>query len=124
MSENNKASKSGGGPARHGGPMGSFAGPVVKAKDFKGTLKRLLSYLKPQRTNFILVFIFAIISTIFTIVGPKISAKAIDKLIEGIMSKFGLLQLHSKQSEIAALIKANPAAANSPKVIDGLSQIK
>ncbi len=99
-------------------------GPVVKAKDFKGTLKRLLSYLKPQRINFILVFIFAIVSTIFTIVGPKISGKAIDRLFEGIMSKFGLIQLHAKQAEIADLIKANPAAAKSPKVIDGLAQIK
>ncbi|WP_291634739.1 ABC transporter ATP-binding protein [Clostridium sp.] len=126
MSENNKTSKSGGesGRGMGGGPMGSFKGPVVKAKDFKGTLKRLLSYLKPQRTNFILVFIFAIISTIFTIVGPKISAKAIDRLVQGIMNKFGLLSLHSQQDKIAALVKANPAAANSPKVIDGLSQIK
>ncbi|MBU3113800.1 ABC transporter ATP-binding protein [Clostridium lacusfryxellense] len=121
MSENNKNKPRGG---MGGGPMGSFAGPIVKAKDFKGTLKRLLSYLKPQRTNFILVFIFAIVSTIFTIVGPKISAKAIDRLFEGIMSKFGLLQLHAKQAEIANLIKANPAAAKSPKVVDGLAQIK
>ncbi|MCB2293463.1 ABC transporter ATP-binding protein/permease [Clostridium algoriphilum] len=128
MSENNKNTKSGGGSGggmgRSGGPMGSFAGPIVKAKDFKGTLKRLLGYLKPQRTNFILVFIFAIISTVFTIVGPKISAKAIDRLVEGIMNKYGLIQLHAKQGEIAALIKANPAAAKSPKVIEGLTQIK
>lgn len=125
MSENNK-NKSGGGAGRgmRGGPMGSFSGPIVKAKDFKGTLKRLLSYLKPQRTNFILVFIFAIVSTIFTIVGPKVSAKAIDKLFEGIMSKFGLIQLHTQQDKLAAIIKANPAAAKSPKVIDGLAQIK
>ena len=76
-----------GGPG--GGPMGSFArGPVVKAKDFKGTLKRLLSYLKPQRISFILVFIFAIFSTIFTIVGPKISGWAITRLVEGLIAKF------------------------------------
>lgn len=121
MSENNKNKPRGG---MGGGPMGSFAGPVVKAKDFKGTLKRLLSYLKPQRTNFILVFIFAIVSTVFSIVGPKVSAKAIDRLVEGIINKFGLLQLHAKQAEIANIIKANPSAAKSPKVIDGLSQIK
>ncbi|MGH4139566.1 ABC transporter ATP-binding protein [Clostridium sp.] len=125
MSENKNTSKSsGGGMGRSGGPMGSFKGPIVKAKDFKGTLKRLLSYLKPQRTNFILVFIFAIISTIFTIVGPKISAKAIDKLVEGIKSKYGLIQMHAAQDKIAAAIKANPGAAKSPKVIDGLDQIK
>ncbi|HEY8803718.1 MAG TPA: ABC transporter ATP-binding protein [Clostridium sp.] len=124
MSENNKNNKSGGGMGRSGGPMGSFAGPVVKAKDFKGTLKRLLSYLKPQRTNFILVFIFAIISTVFTIVGPKISGWAITRLFEGIMNKFGLVQLHLQQAKIAALVQANPAAAKSPKVIAGLAQIK
>ena len=125
MSENNKNSKSGGGSGHQGGgPMGSFAGPKVKAKDFKGTLKRLLSYLKPQRTNFILVFIFAIISTIFTIVGPKISGKAIDRLVQGIMNKFALLQLHAQQGKIADLIKSDPAAAKSPKVIEGLAQIK
>jgi len=124
MSENNKTNKSGGGPGRQGGPMGSFAGPIVKAKDFKGTLKRLLSYLKPQRTNFILVFLFAIISTIFTIVGPKISGWAITRLGEGIMNKYGLIQLHLQQSKIATLIQDNPAAAQSPKVIKGLAQIK
>jgi len=107
-----------------GGPMGSFAGPKVKAKDFKGTLKRLLSYLRPQRTNFILVFIFAIFSTVFTIVGPKISGKAITRLVEGMMNKYGLFQLHAQQAKIAALVKANPGAANSPKVIGGLDQIK
>jgi len=125
MSENNKNNKSSRGMGRSGGPMGSFAsGPIVKAKDFKGTLKRLLSYLKPQRTNFILVFIFAIISTIFTIVGPKISGWAITRLGEGIMNKFGLIQLHLQQGKIAEIIKANPAAAQSPKVIKGLAQIK
>jgi len=122
MSENKRSSGSRGG--MHGGPMGSFSGPKVKAKDFKGTLKRLLSYLKPQRTNFILVFIFAIMSTVFSIVGPKISGKAITKLFEGIMSKFGLLQLHAQQDKLAAVIKANPAAAKSPKVVEGLAQIK
>ncbi|MGH4122006.1 MAG: ABC transporter ATP-binding protein [Clostridium sp.] len=122
MSENKKGSRSGGGMG--GGPMGSFAGPIVKAKDFKGTLKRLLSYLKPQRVKFILVFIFAIISTIFSIVGPKISGKAITKLFEGIMSKIGLLQLNMQQDKIVAVIKANPEASKSPKIVEGLTQIK
>ncbi|MBU3129739.1 ABC transporter ATP-binding protein/permease [Clostridium tagluense] len=122
MSENKKGNRSGGGMG--GGPMASFAGPIVKAKDFKGTLKRLLSYLKPQRIKFILVFIFAIISTIFSIVGPKISGKAITKLFEGIMSKIGLLQLNMQQDKIAAVINANPEASKSPKIVEGLAQVK
>jgi len=123
MSENNRSNKPRGG-GMGSGPMGSFAGPVVKAKDFKGTLKRLLSYLKPQRTNFILVFIFAIISTVFTIVGPKISGWAITRLVEGLVNKFTLIQLQAGQSKIAAAIQANPAAADSPKVVKELAQIK
>ncbi len=100
MSENrNRVNKRSGG-GFGGGPMGSFAGPKVKAKDFKGTLKRLLNYLKPQRMNFILVFIFAIASTIFNIVGPKISSKAITRLVEGLVGKFTVM------SQNAALLKA------------------
>ncbi|WP_026889813.1 ABC transporter ATP-binding protein [Clostridium beijerinckii] len=100
MSENrNRVNKRSGG-GFGGGPMGSFAGPKVKAKDFKGTLKRLLNYLKPQRMNFILVFIFAIMSTIFNIVGPKISGKAITRLVEGLVGKFTVM------SQNAALLKA------------------
>lgn len=105
MSENNRNNKAGVGMGRPGGgPMGSFAGPKVKAKDFKGTLKRLLNYLKPQRMNFILVFVFAIMSTIFGIVGPKISGKAITRLVEGIVAKY------TAMGQNAALLKAGKAA--------------
>lgn len=107
MSENRNVNKSKGGMGSPGGgPMGSFArGPVIKAKDFKGTLKRLLSYLKPQRISFILVFIFAIFSTIFTIVGPKISGWAITRLVEGLIAKFTAI------GQNAALVKTGKAAS-------------
>ena len=107
MSENNnKGNKRQGGFG--GGPMGSFArGPVVKAKDFKGTLRRLLNYLKPQKMNFILVFIFAIMSTIFNIVGPKISGNAITRLVEGIVGKY------TAMAQNAELLKAG-GSANIP----------
>lgn len=106
MSENRNSKRPAGGMGhRGGGPMGSFAGgPVAKAKDFKGTLKRLLGYLKPQRTKFILVFVFAIFSTIFTIVGPKISGWAITRLVDGVVAKFTAL------SQNQALLKAGKAA--------------
>ncbi|SFC76010.1 ABC transporter ATP-binding protein [Clostridium uliginosum] len=106
MSENKN--KSGVGMKRSGGmgggPMGSFAGPIVKAKDFKGTLKRLLGYLKPQRVKFIIVFIFAIMSTIFTIVGPKISGNAITRLVEGMIAKYTAI------SQNTALLKSGKDA--------------
>ena len=74
------------GPRMGGGPM--LGAPAQKAKDFKGTLKRLASYLKPQRTRFILVFVMAIMSTIFTISGPKIMGKATTKLGEAIIGLY------------------------------------
>jgi ATP-binding cassette, subfamily B, multidrug efflux pump len=59
-----------------------------KAKDFKGTLRRLLSYLKPRRNQLIAVFFAAIMSTVFMIVGPKIMGNAITELFEGAYGKF------------------------------------
>ncbi|USK55404.1 ABC transporter ATP-binding protein/permease [Cytobacillus solani] len=59
-----------------------------KAKDFKGTLRRLLAYLKPRRYQLAAVFVAAILSTIFMIVGPKIMGTAITELFEGAYGKF------------------------------------
>lgn len=73
------------GPMGHG-PMGG--GPVQKAKDFKGTLKRLIENLMPQKVRFIIVFFLAIASTIFSIVGPKVMGNATTKLGEGIMARY------------------------------------
>lgn len=68
------------------GPMRHAHG-TEKAKDFKGTLKKLFVYLKPYYTKLVFVFVFATGSTIFSIFGPKILAKATDKLSEGIFAK-------------------------------------
>ena len=59
-----------------------------KAKDFKGTLRRLIGYLKPRRNQLIAVFFAAILSTVFMIVGPKIMGNAITELFEGAYGKF------------------------------------
>lgn len=67
------------------GPMGGRK--HEKAKDFKGTFKKLFKYLRPYYFKFLIVIIFAVGSTIFTIIGPKILALATDKLSEGIMNK-------------------------------------
>ncbi|WP_234117216.1 ABC transporter ATP-binding protein [Clostridium hydrogenum] len=109
---------------QHGGPMGAMGRPVEKAKDFKGTVKRLLGYLKPNMTKLIIVLVFAVLSTVFSIAGPKILGKATNKLFEGVMSKVALVQLHTQENKLNAVIKANPMAAKSPKVIQGMAQIK
>lgn len=98
MSEEQKSAQSsrrGMGPGGFGGghgPMGAMAGG--KAKDFKGSLKRLIAYLHPHRVQLLIVIVFAVLSTTFTIVGPKILGKATTRLLEGIISKFAAYQLH------------------------------
>ena len=65
------------------GPMAMMKGE--KARDFKGTMAKLLEYLGSYQSVIVLVMIFAIASTVFTIVGPKILGKATTRLFEGVM---------------------------------------
>lgn len=67
--------------------MPRFNKPPEKVKDFKGTFKKLFQYLRPYYLKLVIVVIFAAGSTVFTIIGPKILAKATDKLSEGIIAK-------------------------------------
>ncbi|MES1040867.1 ABC transporter ATP-binding protein [Peribacillus simplex] len=83
----NQKRPQGGGQVGHGPGGGNMMMMGQKAKDFKGTLKRLLTYLKPRRNKLIAVFFAAIMSTIFMIVGPKIMGNAITELFEGAYGK-------------------------------------
>lgn len=69
------------------GPPGGPGAPIQKAKDFKGTLKRLIRYLAPYKYRLLTVLLAAILSTVFTIFGPKVLGKATTKIFEGIMAK-------------------------------------
>ncbi|EEL87619.1 ABC transporter, permease/ATP-binding protein [Bacillus cereus AH1272] len=60
---------------------------IEKAKNFKGTMNKLLQYLKPYKLSILIVILFAIGSAAFTIVGPKILGNATTKLFEGLVSK-------------------------------------
>jgi ATP-binding cassette subfamily B protein len=80
MNKNDKKPKMGG--PRHG--MGA---PVEKAKDFKGTMKKLLAYLAGYKWALLIVFLFAIGSTIFSIIGPTILGDAITEIVNGFIDK-------------------------------------
>lgn len=73
---------------RHGGPMGHGPGmPGEKAKDFKGTMKKLMSYLSEFKAAIFFVVLFAVGSTVFNIAGPKILGKATTELFNGLIGK-------------------------------------
>ena len=92
MSEKRKEQRQG----KHKGPMGEppMGRPVEKAKDFKGTIKRLMHYLKPREFQIIMVFLMAALSTVFAILSPKIMGKALTKLFDGIIAKHMALKIN------------------------------
>ena len=85
MAENNEKRPQGGGMG-HGPGRGMGAGE--KAKDFKGTIKKLVSYMANYKIAILFVMIFAAASTIFNIWGPKILSKAITELFNGLIEKY------------------------------------
>ena len=82
MSNDNKRGP-GRGPMRHGRGMM----PGEKAKDFKGTMKKLMSYLGKYTYAIIAVFIFAIGSVAFSVIGPKVLGKATTEIFNGLIGK-------------------------------------
>jgi ATP-binding cassette subfamily B multidrug efflux pump len=89
MSENQRdkqPTRRPGGGGHPGGPPGVVI-PGEKAKDFKGSLRRLVRYLEPRKVILMFILLMAILSTLFSIVSPKILGKATTKLFEGIMAK-------------------------------------
>lgn len=73
-------------PMRHRGP----GGPMMrgeKAKDFKGTLSKLLAYIGRYKIAILFVALFAIGSTVFNIFGPKILGKATTEIFNGLVGK-------------------------------------
>ncbi|OQY90003.1 MAG: multidrug ABC transporter ATP-binding protein [Anaerolineae bacterium UTCFX1] len=68
-------------------PHGMVGAPAAKARDFKGTMKKLLAYMSAYRGAIVIVFLFAIASTASNIAGPKILGNATTKLFEGVMAQ-------------------------------------
>jgi ATP-binding cassette subfamily B multidrug efflux pump len=73
------------GPMGHGGPMAMMRGE--KARDFRGTMRKLIQYLGSYRIPILIVMLFAVGSTVFNIIGPKILGRATTKLFEGVMGE-------------------------------------
>ncbi|MCI8292358.1 MAG: ABC transporter ATP-binding protein [Hespellia sp.] len=70
-----------------GGRHGRMGNPGEKAKDFRGTIRKLISYLNIYKFQMLFVLIFAVGGTVFNIVGPKILGKAATEIFQGLVSK-------------------------------------
>ena len=81
MSEQKRAR----GPMR--GPMGGHGMPGEKAKDFGGTIRKLLAYMGRYKAALVAVFVFAVGSTVFNIAGPKVLSRAITAIFTGLTEK-------------------------------------
>ena len=80
MSDNMGRRRGSGGPRMMAGE---------KAKDFKGSMAKLIRYMSKYKIRFVIMFVFAIAGTVFNIVGPKILGKATTELFNGLVAKIG-----------------------------------
>lgn len=110
MSENKYSARSAGpgkpGNMGHGRPGASIGRPVEKAKDFGGTLRRLIGYLKPQSWKLAAVFLFAVFATVFTVLAPRISGNAINQLTDGFIAKRMVSEITKAQSSAVPAIQS------------------
>ena len=103
-------------PVKMGGPMGGGMGAGEKAKDFKGTVKKLAKYLAEFRWHMLMVAVFAVGSTTFAIVSPKILGGATNQIVEDYVSMKAYETITSKLPKGASL----PAGTTGADVLNRL----
>lgn len=103
-------------PVKMGGPIGGGMGAGEKAKDFKGTVKKLAKYLAEFRWQMLMVAIFAVGSTTFAIVSPKILGGATNQIVEDYVSMKAYETITSKLPNGASL----PAGTTGADVLNRL----
>ena len=74
------------GPGHGPGPGGGMM-PAEKAKDFKGTMNKLIRYMSKYHAAIIIVMIFTVASTAFNVIGPKVLGKATTEIFNGLVDK-------------------------------------
>ena len=89
------------------GPMGRGMRSTEKAKDFKGTMKKLLVYIKPYKFTFLVGILCAAISVCIMVIGPKIQGNIITEIANGFMKKVqgtGSIDFEEIQKTCATLL--------------------
>ena len=110
-------------PVKMGGPMGGGMGAGEKAKDFKGTVKKLAKYLAEFRWQMLMVAIFAVGSTTFAIVSPKILGGATNQIVQDYVSMKAYETITSKLPNGASL-PAGTTGADVLKRLPNKSEIE
>ena len=110
-------------PVKMGGPMGGGMGAGEKAKDFKGTVKKLAKYLAEFRWQMLMVAIFAVGSTMFAIVSPKILGGATNQIVEDYVSMKAYETITSKLPNDVSL-PAGTTGADVLKRLPNQSEIE
>lgn len=110
-------------PTRRG--HGNFGAPPEKARDFLGTLKKLVRYLRPYWSKLIIILILTILGTAFSIVGPKILGGATNQLSDDYfkIKVYDAVEaeLLSQKPPIAIQQVADPRAYLSPEFVDAIN---
>ena len=110
-------------PVKMGGPMGGGMGAGEKAKDFKGTVKKLAKYLAEFRWQMLMVALFAVGSTTFAIVSPKILGGATNQIVEDYVSMKAYETITSKLPNGASM-PAGTTGADVLKRLPNQSEIE
>ena len=94
-------------PMRRGGMGGGMMGgmPVEKSKNFRAAFGRLLRRLRPESHLIILVFLLAIVSVTFAVIGPKILGNATNAIFQGVIS--AKLPVGVSQAQAVAGLRAS-----------------
>jgi len=90
MADNKRRS----GPPPGAGPWGRRGMPTEKAKDFKGSIKRLIKYLGTEKRVIAATAVLAIIATVLGVLAPRILAIATDEIAYGVIENFGVINFH------------------------------
>jgi ATP-binding cassette, subfamily B, multidrug efflux pump len=91
-------------PGGRGPGMMFQMAPPAKSKDFRGSLKRLMGRLRPERSKLLLVLALGIVSVALTIVGPRVLGHATNVLFEGVINK--RLPAGATQQQVIAGLRA------------------
>ena len=72
---------------QRGGPFMGLSAPVERSKDFRGTLRKLLARLRPERAVIAVVVVLGSLSVVFSVIGPKITGNAMNVIFDGVIGR-------------------------------------